>query len=1102
MLMGIGELMNSVEPAILVHFVETPPPRTRMSSAVFRYVIQRPDGITACSMSDCFIHCELDGQTLRPCPAYNVALRNLSANMEHRFFISVATRNGDRNSSDYSWYIDTTRPTATISSQEAYTSAAKLDLRIKFSEPCAGLGGFKCPNSTHCDVLVTGPAYVQPSTLRVVKPDIEYGLALILSQSDIYGRVIIRMSDTFCTDDVGNYFIRTNGSLLTVHLDRRPVQGDLWTSVPSYALGIKGDTRIVRATNNEDDLDIFLDFTTPVLNSTQQIMNALHLKSAELSADQARSQGNRRFVFKLKNVSATDIVTVEVQSQSLIGVSGIRVSPVTSLTFLYDSTSPEIILSTGSPKVTKQSNIDVVAEFTKPVFGFDASAVTVQGGRITRFEELSRALYWLTIRAEPESKVSVAVPAGKVKDISGNQNLASNLIEVEHYTVPVVSLALDSFVTAGLLATSLAASLLSISSANVKALAQNAPRRPIISTPGPSVNLNGMIGHLQVLLLSDWFSDGLPVEFSETTRGLRWLLPHRQLPWREEKASTWPHLLHRSEEDVNSSFSGLLMGYPALVPPHQFPNSTDQGAGHKWLDGEFNVSVERTPFGQQLDSSEYFIYFLRGEPTSASTVIQRMESHKWWREMSMNLVWLGIGGGSLVAAHAILLLILRWRTGSAAPGLLSPPRFEIFLLIIALPSVSQSSTFAINGSASGGVIVGSLVLAIPAAFILSVSLFLAVVISSGRFVQYKEIRYTDVTRSWRAKLSALWVGGASNGRWFGSEKLPSSFFKRFGILFESRKGPPVYVFADDSSQARKWAESGPSGIGRMRAVNASDDSNEDRKVSLSKRLIGHAQSFYIILELSRRAVLGALSAARKGHDGSVESAIALAFTAIQLVSLVIIRPYIRSGVHIAESISLLSEAAIFGISASAKRSNPLDQKALGSVMLALLGLTFISHMTNEWYALINHVLRLSGPRNKSLKLGVKCAAKGLVLIFLPKRHWSSITPEPARPDTRPALTAPSRDPLSAMTATVVPTLSPGSPSPLLASDERPVRGLQLQPRSEIRKLRALAKASFSTDPREEDEPGNNNGNYPFTVQSSSTSSDDPRPSSPNVIKHN
>lgn len=66
--------------------------------------------------------------------------------------------------------------------------------------------------------------------------------------------------------------------------------------------------------------------------------------------------------------------------------------------------------------------------------------------------------------------------------------------------------------------------------------------------------------------------------------------------------------------------------------------------------------------------------------------------------MEMNLFWLGVGGGGLVILHVLILLFLRWRTGTTAYGILSVPRLELFLLILMLPSVSQSSTYVIRGN--------------------------------------------------------------------------------------------------------------------------------------------------------------------------------------------------------------------------------------------------------------------------------------------------------------------------------------------------------------------------------------------------------------------
>lgn len=52
--------------------------------------------------------------------------------------------------------------------------------------------------------------------------------------------------------------------------------------------------------------------------------------------------------------------------------------------FLSDSMETGVALSTSSPNVTKDHSINVVVEFTKPVFGFEVSMINVDGGRITR----------------------------------------------------------------------------------------------------------------------------------------------------------------------------------------------------------------------------------------------------------------------------------------------------------------------------------------------------------------------------------------------------------------------------------------------------------------------------------------------------------------------------------------------------------------------------------------------------------------------------------------------------------------------------------------------------------------------------------------------
>ena len=65
--------------------------------------------------------------------------------------------------------------------------------------------------------------------------------------------------------------------------------------------------------------------------------------------------------------------------------------------------------------------------------------------------------------------------------------------------------------------------------------------------------------------------------------------------------------------------------------------------------------------------------------------------------MEMNLFWLGVGGSCLLLLHVFAIFFLRHRIGRPPQGSLSVPRFELFLLILMLPCLSQSSTFIIKG---------------------------------------------------------------------------------------------------------------------------------------------------------------------------------------------------------------------------------------------------------------------------------------------------------------------------------------------------------------------------------------------------------------------
>lgn len=1110
-------LLNQGEGALLISFNKTPQNPTRERDALFGYILRDENGRNPCA-NNCTFSCQMDAEAQNPCYAGGILITNISVNQEHTFRLNVTASTGEHNSSVYRWFVDTVPPTASVSAAESFTNAVNVLVDINFSEPCPGNGGFKCTSMSECDLIVNGPAEVVPSSLRKIENGLNYSIIVALSMQTPFGRVVLDMARSFCTDQAGNSFMKRENSSFVIHFDRRPVLVNLWTAIPELELDVNHTPRTSQATNQISDLRIYLDFNDPIVNSTEEILSVLQPNIGFLRSIRRRSHGKRRFGFQLTNLSSIAAVTVNLQAKYLIGRTGTAVSPPAPVIFLYDTVRPQVHLSTNSPGKTKAHNIAVLIEFTEPVFTFDSSGIIVHGGRIARFKELSKTAYILNVLIAMESVVSVFVPENKASDIAGNMNLASNQLRVRHYSAPAISVALYSFTTAGLLATSFAATVLSLSSATLAAAGALTSGTASFIITDPSRNLLGMAGHLQVFAFSDWLSASLPIEYSETTRGLRWLIPHAKLPWKmhdiitntfdsqfvvdnspdistvkhkrslisaasenptnkrdqyplvttlpcslfvtEEWSKTNPalkrslnfvkqfggHTLIPHKEALKES-SGLQM--PSLVSCEDAFRKSWNVIYNPRIYRERKLGVNSTMYGPALELGEYFRYFMnRSEKLSAVKLVRGGNKYTGWRDFGMNMFWLGVVGGALIVLHMLILVFLKWRTKTSLRGALSIPRFELCLLILTLPCMCQASAFIIRGGTTAGIAVGVILLALPAAFLLSVFLFLTVAVFMGDLAQYKEIRCENEKVDLCSKIFAVFVGRNAVGKWFRKEGLPSSFLSRFGILFEDRKGPAklVIVAGDNRRSLPRWIDSGTNGIGRMRAVN-SDDDIEDTAVSPFQRVIGSARSAYLIVDLIRRVTFGIIFGAYPCSDHSwSQTTIAFGFTLFQLLYMALLKPYIRRGVQVVESICLICEAGIFaaGLVLLAFGHSYDDHKGIGIFMLILLFISFVSQLVNEWYALMKCLVSLGPSPQPSLKLGIKMLLRGFFLPFIPHEYWSKfVTPESSQPKTglvpvvpfspegeherRAAEMSRNESSLSVVAEEIVPTYHPGSP---------------------------------------------------------------------------
>ena len=94
--------------------------------------------------------------------------------------------------------------------------------------------------------------------------------------------------------------------------------------------------------------------------------------------------------------------------------------------------------------------------------------------------------------------------------------------------------------------------------------------------------------------------------------------------------------------------------------------------------------------------------------------------------------------------HILILLLLQlrksiWQTDGPKSGALVIPRFEMFLLILALPCMCQVATFLIKDGSITAIITSALLLGIPTTILLSALVVISVAIIMGVFLQYKEV---------------------------------------------------------------------------------------------------------------------------------------------------------------------------------------------------------------------------------------------------------------------------------------------------------------------------------------------------------------------------
>ncbi|KAL3642338.1 hypothetical protein CASFOL_013153 [Castilleja foliolosa] len=949
LILSSGAYSDNGADDVSVKLLKTPRAFSNRNSADFGF--QALVGGNGSICSHCSTSCKLDHGIISPCNGGKVSYTRL-LDGNHSFEACTNWSNKVVCAS-YNWTIDTVKPTAYIRAETYFTSAARVSVNISFSEPCAG---FKCSSVNACNLIVYGPGEVVPNTLVVIEPNLKYSIVVSVSEGVRYGRLILVMDKNFCMDSVGNRFTRTQNSSLFIHFDRRSVHVNMRTHIPETLLQIASETRTVLATNKNKYLKVYLYFTEPIVNSSAEVLNSLKLNQGSLVPINGSSFGQRRFGYQFADVSELAIVTVSLDSNMVISRQGTPVSPVSPVTFLYDSQRPTVRLSTTCNMRTKEKTILILIKFVKPVFGFNSSHLSISGGHLQSFQEMSRSSYTARIQAANDA-ISVSIPENITTDVSGNRNRASNTLQVWHYSVPVESFVLSSFATVAFAVTALIAGFLTLSTTSL--LSSGAFSRPSsIFLSDPARNLFRIASHIQVFAFSRWLAVTLPVEYYELAKGLQWSIPYFNLPWEKENIS-------------------FMMG--STSPKDRVSRVSDSIFSEGLIPQAGNTNSAGKVFGLPLSPIEYRSYFESQNIIPQAEYILDPQNSHGWRDFRRSMFWLAAISGTLVILHALLLMFVKLRKQNKEKrsyGALIFPRFEIFLLILALPCISEASTALIKGTSSSGMIVGVLLLSLISFLLLCLLLFLSFGITFGKLLQYKEIHHEGKIFHWYQELVRVTLGPGKQGQWTWKNKPYSIYLTILGPLFEDLRGPPKYMLSQIS---------GGSLNKRADTIIVSDDETEDAEAPFIQKLFGVLRIYYTLIECVKRVTLGIFAGAYSETWFSRTPTIALlCITSFQLFFIVLKKPFIKKKVQLVEIVSVSCEVAIFALCAVFLDNEfpNADERKFGIAMLLIFLISFLAQMMNEWHAMYIQVKHLD-PIGNSFLIGLKTAFIGFALFMFP-----------------------------------------------------------------------------------------------------------------------
>ncbi|MFP4422417.1 MAG: Ig-like domain-containing protein, partial [Desulfococcaceae bacterium] len=281
--------------------------------------------------------------------------------------------------------VDGIRPTATLSSPAPDIVGDSFEVTATFSEPVTGFeaADLVVDNGAIGDFSGDGDTYTVSVT------------------PEVGGAVTVELPADAAEDMAGNE-IRDGATLSRQYDDERPA---VTLSSPS------GDSTSV------SPIEVTITFSEPVTG-----FDAAGVSATNGTVGDFAGEGATYAVSVIP--SAEGAVTVNVPAEVARDGAGNWNLAAAPLVRTYDATPPNATLSSSSSEPTADDPIRFAANFSEPVFGFDAADVSATNGTVIGFDGAG-ASYSIRIAPLADGPVTVEIRAGAARDAAGNENRAS-----------------------------------------------------------------------------------------------------------------------------------------------------------------------------------------------------------------------------------------------------------------------------------------------------------------------------------------------------------------------------------------------------------------------------------------------------------------------------------------------------------------------------------------------------------------------------------------------------------------------------------------------------------------------------------------------------